>query len=176
MATEHPTRKTCECGCGQPTRIATRNDRTRGYVKGQALSLLRGHGRRLLTVTSDRYIRRNGRKLHITIAEAVLGKPLPHGAKVHHVDGNTQNNAHSNLVVCENQGYHLLLHARARVLRAGGSPSTQALCGTCHHVKDFSEFHRRNENGCFGGTGGVCKDCRRQRDRGRWRKGVRHVA
>lgn len=54
---------------------------------------------------------------HIVIAERALGKPLPEGAVVHHVDRDgTNNNTKSlwNLIVCPDQGYHLLLHARAR--------------------------------------------------------------
>lgn len=46
---------------------------------------------------------------HIVIAEKAFGKPLPPKCVVHH---------HSpvQLVVCENQGYHLLLHKRQRHL------------------------------------------------------------
>ncbi len=35
--------KTCECGCGQPTGIAPRNDLRHGYVKGQPVRFVRGH-------------------------------------------------------------------------------------------------------------------------------------
>lgn len=56
---------------------------------------------------------------HILIAEKALGKPLPAKALVHHVDRDgTNNNTKSpwNLVVCPDQGYHMLIHARARAL------------------------------------------------------------
>lgn len=36
----------CECGCGQPTRIATRNDRSKGHVKGQPFRFMAGHNLR----------------------------------------------------------------------------------------------------------------------------------
>lgn len=34
----------CQCGCGEKTSIAKYNVRTRGYVKGQPLRFIRGHG------------------------------------------------------------------------------------------------------------------------------------
>src|ERR1700726_4013859 len=37
---------TCLCGCGQKTRIATRNDYRDGSVKGQPVRFIRGHHRR----------------------------------------------------------------------------------------------------------------------------------
>ena len=33
----------CACGCGQPTTVITRNDSSRGDVKGQSRKFLRGH-------------------------------------------------------------------------------------------------------------------------------------
>ena len=57
---------------------------------------------------------------HVLIVERVLGKPLPSGAEIHHVDGNGRNNAHRNLVVCPDHGYHALLHLRQRAYDACG--------------------------------------------------------
>lgn len=49
-------------------------------------------------------------------AELALGKPLPYGVVVHHVDGNPGNNENSNLVICEDRAYHSLLHSRTEAL------------------------------------------------------------
>lgn len=38
--------KLCECGCGQPTRTAERDDLRYGYIKGQPRRFLQGHSRR----------------------------------------------------------------------------------------------------------------------------------
>ena len=67
---------------------------------------------------------------HIAQAEMALGKPLPKGAIVHHVDMNPSNNSHSNLVICQNQAYHLLLHVRTRAYNACGNASWRK-CKIC---------------------------------------------
>lgn len=62
-----------------------------------------------------------GFREHVRIAETTLGKKLPRGAVIHHVDGNGLNNDYSNLVVCPNEAYHKLLHQRQRALDASGN-------------------------------------------------------
>lgn len=56
---------------------------------------------------------------HILVAEKALGKFLPAGAVVHHVNGDVLDNRPQNLVICQDQPYHLLIHRRARQLVAG---------------------------------------------------------
>ncbi len=63
---------------------------------------------------------------HMLVVERALGKPLPLTAEVHHIDGDHANNTNSNLVVCENGSYHMLLHQRQRALAACGDPSAPA--------------------------------------------------
>ncbi len=105
------------------------------------------------TVTID------GRRqhVHIVIAEAALGRPLPAGVEVHHVDENKNNNAPSNLVICEDHSYHRLLHRRQRIIAAGGNPNTDQVCAYCHSAKLISDFDR-NKNETFGHTF-ICKEC-----------------
>lgn len=57
---------------------------------------------------------------YLAIARKALGKRLPYGVVVHHVDGNNQNNVNSNLVICPNRAYHNMLHARERALDTCG--------------------------------------------------------
>lgn len=62
------------------------------------------------------------RRAHVIIAEKALGRDLPNGAEVHHVDGNKTNNDNSNLIICPNRAYHRLLHLRTAALNACGNP------------------------------------------------------
>ena len=67
---------------------------------------------------------------HVRIAENALGKKLPKGAHVHHVDGDETNNAPSNLVVCQDARYHNLLHYRQRAIDATGDANA-VYCRYC---------------------------------------------
>jgi hypothetical protein len=55
-----------------------------------------------------------GKKVSMTyavyLATKALGKPLPRRVIVHHLDGNSLNDAPSSLVICPNAAYHGLLH------------------------------------------------------------------
>lgn len=62
---------------------------------------------------------------HREIAKRALGRPLPPGAEVHHVDENFRNNAPDNLVICPNHAYHRLLHLRAKALAESGNPNNR---------------------------------------------------
>lgn len=64
---------------------------------------------------------------HLIIAEKALGRPVPLGVEVHHVDGNPLNNEPpkgkpGNLVICQDHKYHQLLHYRTKAYQACGNP------------------------------------------------------
>jgi hypothetical protein len=59
---------------------------------------------------------------HVMVAEKTLGRPLPDGAKVHHINGNRLDNRHENLLICPDQKYHLLIHKRQDALNECGNP------------------------------------------------------
>lgn len=87
------------------------------------------------------------------VAEQALGCPLPPGAEVHHVDGNRRNDVPSNLVICQDHGYHLLLHRRATVVKRGGNPNTQRLCWKCDRLRLIEEFY------AHAGRCWKCREC-----------------
>jgi hypothetical protein len=76
------------------------------------------------------YFKRQIRE-HIVVAERVLGHELPPKAQVHHANRNRTDNRTSNLVICEDQAYHSLLHKRMRALEACGD-ANWAKCVYCH--------------------------------------------
>jgi hypothetical protein len=123
----------CFCGCGLLTPIAGANSQ-RGLVKGEHLRYCRGHGLRNRATTNDyhrtRILTGRPRPEHVAIVEKALGKPLPRGAQVHHVNEDKQDNGHGNLVACEDQSYHRLLHRRRDALLACGNPNWRK-CGLC---------------------------------------------
>ena len=75
----------------------------------------------------DKYIWRNMLE-HVLIVERLIGKALPKGVEIHHVDGNGRNNSHSNLVVCPNHAYHSLLHMRITARNACGNAEWRKCC------------------------------------------------
>jgi RNase P subunit RPR2 len=86
---------------------------------------------------------------HVLIAERALGKPLPASAVVHHVDEVQDNNRNNNLVICQDNTYHRLLHVRMRIAKAGGDPDRDKICGKCHAVvpRTFFSRLRRSKDG-----------------------------
>src|SRR3954466_2351819 len=118
----------CACGCGKPTTLSLETDTKRGYRKGDPLRFAKNHHARFGPVKGYRTVLVNGKhkRSHRMRAEAALGRPLPPKTIVHHVDGSR--NVYAPLVICENQAYHVLLHYRTRIVRAGGNPNTDKIC------------------------------------------------
>ena len=57
---------------------------------------------------------------HILIAERILGRYLKIKEVVHHANEITSDNTNKNLVICENENYHRLLHRRKRAYESCG--------------------------------------------------------
>jgi hypothetical protein len=91
------------------------------------------------------------------VAEKVLGYPLPLKVVVHHVKTIDDD---LSIVICENNVYHMILHARKRIVDAGGNPNTHKLCCTCKLLKSHSEFTRCNSH--WDKLQANCKECQRR--------------
>ncbi len=89
------------------------------------------------SIDPDGYIRigADKEKAHVIVAERALGKPLPLGAIVQHVDEDRANNAPRNPVICPDHAYHMLLHRRMRALAACGHADWR-ICTFCKTYDD----------------------------------------
>lgn len=174
----------CQCGCGQETSISKQNNLPRGLIKGQPVYFIKGHANRgrpgpagpkngnwrggktsslgYVLITKPDYPRANRQgyvREHVLITERVLGKPLPEGVVIHHVNENRADNRKENLVICESQAYHALLHQRLNAYKATGNPHYKKcrFCKrydyperlyispngkTCHHRSCVAKYNR----------------------------------
>lgn len=166
-------------GCEKPARYSLmcsmHYERKRKY--GDPLrSTQRPHGCGTITATGYMLTMIDGiRELdHVRIAERAIGKKLPPGAVVHHVDENRLNNSPDNLVICHSQGYHALIHKRTRAYDACGNPTFEH-CWVCKSYSDpatMKEVRRANGTGYF-----YHGECHRARsaEKYRQRKEARNV-
>lgn len=127
--------KLCECGCGQPTPLATRSRTDRGWVKGEPMRFAPGHHRnsrqpefvehpvtncwlwRRAKATGYGVVNVEGRQVgaHRVYYELYVG-PIPAGYQIHH---------ECETAACVNPGHLTALspgeHAQTRRSRGGTS-------------------------------------------------------
>ena len=138
----------CQCGCGSRTQIAKMTNRKLGHKKGEPIRFVNGHhtngannprwnggctvdvrGHLLVSAHGHPRAQSNGYvHEYILVAEKALGKPLPPKAVVHH-------HTPKQLVVCQDQAYHLLIHQRKRAYEACGHANWRK----CVHCKEYDD-------------------------------------
>lgn len=141
------TRRFCSGRCRNKARASSRT-RINGYI----FRLVPGHPAAM----------RHGLVAeHRLVAEKALGKILPDTAVVHHHNEDPTDNRPENLVICQDQSYHLLLHMRMRRIRkireAGGDPARDSYCPECHKALPEDQFSR--SSGTADGCHTYCKPC-----------------
>lgn len=168
--------KLCECGCGNPAPLARDTNVLLGYKQGQPIRFIQFHhdnykrgadhpewkgGRRktnrgYILVYCPEHPRATALRCvfeHIIIAERALGHYLPSGVVVHHVNEDRGDNRNSNLVICENNAYHALLHQRMRAMKAG-VPANWLKCQYCQRYDAPERLYTRPS-----GTSGYHSAC-----------------
>lgn len=147
----------CQCGCGEKTCFMHRGKKSafasfkRGHRTGQHnLAWKSGtthyKGRLWILMPSHPQVNTKGYVANARlIAEKALGKVLSPLHPIHHFDGNHQNDENKNLVICQDQAYHMLLHRRTRAYRACGHTSWRK-CWICQEW-DSPEKLYINPNG-----------------------------
>lgn len=104
------------------------------------------------------------KRIHRIVAEKALGRGLPKGSVVHHIDENRMNYSRDNLLVMQSVGEHLRLHARLNARKEGYNYLTHRRCTDCKLVKPLSEFHKDTRDKTSGVSRG-CKECNKARSR-----------
>lgn len=103
-----------------------------------------------LVNASDGYIQQNiagvTKMRHVWVAESALGHELPYGAEVHHVNQIRNDNRPTNLVICPDRAYHMLLHARQRAFDACGHAEWRK-CSYCGRYDDTGNMGERKTRG-----------------------------
>ena len=161
----------CQCGCGGKTGIAWSTNPQCGAVRGQPNKFIHGHNRanykggRTINAQGYMMLRTPGHpkahngyvREHVLMAEKALGKPLPPGAKIHHVNGKEADNTRGNHVICQDAAYHKLLHQRTRAYKGCGHANWRK----CKYCKNYDSPENLTIN-----DGSIHhKECRNQQDR-----------
>lgn len=132
----------CECGCGGLASRLTATGSPRRFIHGHGGSPNWKGGRSkcngyIMVYQPDH--QRAGKRgyvyEHVLVAGLAMGKAVPERAQVHHVNGVKTDNRPANLVVCEDLGYHRLLHQRADALAGCGNANARR-CVYCHRWDD----------------------------------------
>lgn len=98
-----------------------------------------------INASGYRFVCRNRKNVfvHVLIAEQALGRKLPPGACVHHINGDRLDNRNENLLICPSIKYHNELHTRAKALEACGNAHWRR-CNFCgqHDDPSLMYLHR----------------------------------
>lgn len=114
----------CQCGCGEKTRLAPRNHKGIGWVKGQPIRFIKGHngrgagngmynGGHCFDKRTGRWLADRGDGVFIARSRVImqkhLGRALSSDEIVHHVNHNPLDDCIENLQILS-RAEHMLVH------------------------------------------------------------------
>lgn len=111
-------------------------DKAPNWKGGVRTQVFKKYGLKYIGIYKPNHPNCNSHKLvskHVLIVESILGKYLPKGTVIHHVNNDGSDNVNSNLVVCQDGSYHQILHQRQIALRACGNASWRK----CYRCKNY---------------------------------------
>lgn len=125
-----PSDKRLRRGKDHPSWNGGKTNGPRGYVRVKA----EGHPRAHLGYVYE----------HILVVERAMGKHLRVTAPVHHINEIRSDNRSENLVACDSNAYHKLLHVRAAAFAACGDPNKRRCryCNTYDSTDKMTKFCR----------------------------------
>lgn len=99
----------------------------------------------------------NGEDYHVHryVAEQAIGRKLKNRESVHHLNYDKSDCRRQNLIVCPDDSYHRLLHARTDVLLDGYHPDVDAYCSGCKTYHPKQEFPKSKLR--WNGVHNMCK-------------------
>ena len=153
----------CQCRCGSKAPLAKATNSKRGHIKGKPIRFIPfhhirvqnpnwkggtvllkgGYPARLTKNESTRY-----KLIHREIAEKVVGKPLSSSVSVHHSNERQADFSTTNLVICESNSYHMLIHQRMRAYKASGHADWRK-CKFCKKYDSPINLYIRNGSGVY---------------------------
>lgn len=81
---------------------------------------------------------------HVFVVARALGRPVPKGTRVHHVNENRSDNRGRNLVLLQNASEHKQLHSRMRARAATGHVRWKK-CQYCKQYDDPANLFVRDQ-------------------------------
>lgn len=82
---------------------------------------------------------------HLLVAEKALGKYIKSPACIHHGNEARGDNRNHNLVICQDNAYHKLLHMRKKALEKSGNANNRK-CKYCKKYDSIDNMIRQSVN------------------------------